>query len=151
MNPPMEYSKTGIAHTEHEEGCRLTAYPDQGGFSIGYGHRGVAEGSTCTQEQAEAWLLEDIQWASAEVNRMVKVSLTQGEFDALVDFVFNIGPVHFESSTLLKKLNAGDYQGAAAEFERWDKAGGQVVAGLLSRRKAEEVEFLAVDPDMLNG
>ena len=145
LNPPMIYSKSGLELTEQFEGCRLTAYRDQGGvLTIGYGHtHGVQEGDTCTQEQAEAGLASDIAWASLAVNRLVSVPLNQAEYDALTDFVFNVGSGNFSTSTLLAKLNAGDFIGAAAEFDRWDKAGGQVVAGLLRRRQAETDEFLA--------
>jgi lysozyme len=94
-----------------------------------------------TQAQADAWLLEDILWAAEVVNRVVTVTLTQGEFDALTDFVFNDGSGNFESSTMLRLLNSGNYAGAAAQFDLWDHAGGQVVAGLLRRRQAETTEF----------
>lgn len=139
----MQYSATGARLTESFEGCKLVAYQDQVGvWTIGYGHtRGVAEGMTCTQEQAEAWLMEDAQEAADAVNRLVQVQLTQSEFDALVDFTFNLGAGALEGSTLLRLLNAGDFAGAAEQFERWDHAGGQVVAGLLRRRQAEETEF----------
>ena len=139
----MQYSKQGLALTEQFEGCRLEAYLDQVGVpTIGYGHtRGVRLGMTCTQEQAEAWLREDIALCEQDVNTHVKVPLTQGEFDALVDFAFNLGCGSLNGSTLLHLLNAGDYHGAAAEFEKWDHAGGKVVSGLLRRRIAEEAEF----------
>ena len=139
----MQYSKQGVALTERFEGVRLTAYQDQVGvWTIGYGHtRGVRPGDTCTLEQAQAWLLEDIAICEQDVNTHVKVPLTQGEFDALVDFAFNLGCASLNGSTLLRLLNAGDYHGAAAEFERWDHAGGKAVAGLLRRRQAEEAEF----------
>lgn len=141
----MTYSKDGLHLTEQFEGCRLVAYPDQGGVpTIGYGHTfNVSLGDTCTQEQAEAWLQEDIGAAVDVVNRFVKVPLTQGEFDALVDFEFNLGAKSLRDSTLLRLLNAGNYAGASEQFERWDKCNGQVVAGLLRRRLAEEAEFKA--------
>jgi lysozyme len=141
VNQNLQY--TGQALTEQFEGCSLTAYQDSGGvWTIGFGHTaGVTEGMTCTQAQAEAWLLEDIQWAVSTVQNRVLVPLTQGEFDALVDFVFNVGSGNFASSTMLRMLNAGNFAGAADQFARWDLAGGQVVAGLLRRRIAEEGEF----------
>jgi lysozyme len=141
----MIYSNTGLHLTEESEGCRLRAYPDSTGIpTIGYGHtKGVRLGDVCTQEQAERWLREDIAYAEAEVNRVVRVPLTQGEFDALVDFTFNCGRGNFDHSTLLALVNKGDMVHAAAQFERWDKAGGKVVAGLLRRRQAEAAEFLA--------
>jgi lysozyme len=101
----------------------------------------VREGLTITREQAEQLLLGDVSKAVATVNRVVTVDLTQDEFDALVDFTFNLGCSAFESSTLLKDLNKGDIAGAAAQFERFDHAGGKVVAGLLRRRTAEASLF----------
>ena len=83
----------------------------------------------------------DTSWASQTVNLYVTIALTQGEFDALVDFVFNLGGGSFEHSTLLVMVNQRNFAAAAAQFERWDHAGGQVVAGLLRRRLAEEAEF----------
>lgn len=139
----MTYSSDGLHLTEQFESCKLAAYLDDAGvLTIGWGHTaGVQLGDTCTQAQADAWLAQDIQWAAAVVNHYVIVPLTQPEFDALADFVFNVGSGNFKSSTLLTKLNAGDYAGAAGEFERWDKASGVVVAGLLRRRVAEKSEF----------
>jgi lysozyme len=135
------YSKAALAMTESFEGCRLEAYQDQGGrWTIGYGHtRGVAPGMGCTREQAEAWLIEDLAAAEASVSRLVKLELTQGEFDALVDFEFNTG--HLAGSTLLRLLNAGEIRPAAAEFAKWDHVNGKEVAGLLRRRLAEREEF----------
>jgi lysozyme len=135
----MTYSQDGIHLTESFESCRLTAYLDSVGVpTIGWGHtNGVKIGMTCTQEQADAWLQQDIQSSVNAVNSMVKVQLRQQEFDALVDFTFNLGAGNLEHSTLLRLLNAGNFQGAAAEFDKWDRAGGQVLAGLLRRRQAE--------------
>jgi lysozyme len=139
----MTYSEDGLHLTEQFEGCKLDAYQDSVGVAtIGYGHtRNVTMGMTCTQEQAEQWLQEDIQSAADAVNRLVTVELTQQEFDALVDFTFNLGAGNLQSSTLLRLLNSGDYTGAAGEFDKWDRAGGQVLAGLLRRRQAEADMF----------
>ena len=139
----MTYSKSGLALTEQFEGCRLVAYFDQTGRpTIGYGHTsGVLMGDTCTEAQADAWLAQDISWAVNAVNRLVTVALTQPEFDALVDFVFNAGVGNFASSTMLRLLNQGQFVLDSAEFDKWDHAGGQVVAGLLRRRQAETNEF----------
>jgi lysozyme len=141
----VNYSKTGNALTESFEGCRLSSYPDQTGvWTIGYGHtKDVHPGMFCTVAQAEQWLAEDIQWASDEVNKCVYVALSQGEFDALVDFTFNLGSSNFYHSSLLRLVNLGNLAAAANEFARWDRAGGKVVAGLLRRRLAEEGEFNA--------
>ena len=145
----MNYSKNGLHLTEQFEGCKLTAYPDPatGGdpWTIGYGHTGsdVHKGLTITQEQAEELLMKDIQKAVQSVNSKVTTDITQNEFDALVDFVFNCGAGNFAGSTLLKKINAGDMEGAAHEFEKWDMAAGKHMAGLLKRRHAETLEFIS--------
>jgi lysozyme len=138
------YSQDGLALTEQFEGCMLTAYQDQVGvWTIGYGHTGsdVHSGLTITQDQAEALLASDIAAAAVFVNQAVTVPLAQNEFDALVDFVFNLGRGAFAGSTLLKELNAGQFSNAAAQFALWSHAGGQVVAGLLRRRQAEMALF----------
>jgi lysozyme len=130
--------------TERFEGLNLSAYQDVVGvWTIGYGHTGpeVIPGLTITQEQAEAYLQEDIADTVDAVNGLVHANLTQSQFDALVDFVFNLGRKNFATSTLLQKLNAGDYDGAADEFEKWSHAGGKLVAGLLRRRREEREQF----------
>jgi lysozyme len=145
MEYTLEYSKTGLQLTEGFEGCRLKAYQDSRGiWTIGYGHtHGVTPYLTCTQADAERWLAADIAWAVAEVNRLVQVPITQGEFDALVDFTFNCGAGNFQHSALLALLNHKDHVKAAAEFQKWDKCGGVPLPGLLRRRKAEALEFQA--------
>ena len=140
----MEYSKRGMALTEGFESCRLTAYQDiKGIWTIGWGHTGpeVVEGLTITQNQADSQLVMDLQRAENMVNTCVTVDLSQGQYDALVDFAFNLGCNAEKGSTLLKLVNAGDFAGAAAQFQLWDHASGKVVAGLLRRRIAEEQEF----------
>src|ERR1700761_7803938 len=140
----LTYSKDGLTLTEQFEGCRLVAYQDQVGvWTIGYGHTGsgVVAGLTITQDQAKDLLTSDVAASAAYVNAAVMVELQQNEFDALVDFVFNLGRGAFAGSTLLKNLNAGQFDAAAAQFDLWDHAGGQVVAGLLRRRQAEEALF----------
>ena len=143
MNPYMQYSATGLLLTQSFEGCKLMAYPDSKGIpTIGFGHtRNVHLGDSCTQEQADAWLDSDVQGAVYTVNHYVAINLSQPEFDALVDLVFNIGTSAFANSTMLRLLNCGDLIGASLEFEKWDHAGGVVVAGLLRRRVAERLEF----------
>ena len=145
----MQYSKDGLHLTERFEGCRLVAYPDPGSggdpWTIGYGHTGpeVVEGLEITQDQAEQYLVQDIKQAEANVNAVVHVELTQEEFDALVDFAFNCGCRNLDSSTLMKKLNAGDYDGASHEFIKWDMAAGHHMSGLLKRREAEAAMFIS--------
>lgn len=143
MKNKLAYSKTGIALTERFEGCRLAAYRDGAGvLTIGYGHTNhVISGMTCTQEQADFWLQQDISEAANAVNKFVDIQLTQPEFDALTDFVFNLGIGAFYKSTMLKDLNAGKIAEAADQFPLWDHDAGHVVAGLLRRRVAEQEEF----------
>lgn len=140
----MIYSQNGLKLTEQFEGCKLVAYLDQGGTpTIGYGHTvGVKMGMTCTQEQAESWLLQDVQNAVKTVNDLVHVGLSQNQFDALVDLVFNVGSGNFAGSTLLKYLNIGSYERASEEFQKWNKSGGIVRDGLTRRRIAEDDLFL---------
>ena len=143
MKPEMRYSGTGLNLTEKFEGCKLTAYQDAGGvWTNGYGNtHGVVPRSTITAQQASADLSANIQNSVNDINRLVTVPLTQAQFDALVDFDFNLGRGNLASSTLLSRLNAGDFAGAAAQFDRWDRCDGTVVAGLLRRRQAETAEF----------
>lgn len=127
------------------EGLRLEAYLDTGGvWTIGYGHTGeeVKRGLTIGLAQAETWLTEDLREAEGYVSKLVKVGLTQNQFDALVSFVYNIGGTAFGYSTLLRKLNAGDYEGAANQLLRWNKDNGKVIGGLTNRRKKERELFL---------
>ena len=142
----MQTSERGLEFIAEHEGLELHAYPDPGSggdpYTIGYGHtRGVKPGDTCTKEQALEWLREDVDEAERAIDRLVTVSLTQDQFDALVSFVFNLGAGNFGSSTLLKRINMGDFAGAADEFPRWNRAAGRVMAGLTKRRHAEAALF----------
>jgi lysozyme len=139
----LTYSKSGLVLTELFEGDVLTAYQDQKGvWTIGYGHTaGVQPGQKITQAQAEAFLLGDVSTAVNCVNDVIEVLLTQAQFDALVDFTFNLGAGNFKGSTLLKDINAGNFPAAIAQFKLWDHCGGVVNAGLLRRRTAEAAEF----------
>lgn len=128
------------------EGLRLEAYlPTPNDVpTIGYGHtKGVRMGQRISLAQAEQFLLEDVDWAEDAVNSLVKVRLSQNQFDALVSFVFNVGATAFSKSTLLRLLNAGDYKGAADQFLRWNKQAGKVLRGLDTRRKEERALFLS--------
>jgi lysozyme len=140
----LTFSQNGLSLTKKFEGLRLTAYQDQGGvWTIGYGHTGsdVQAGLTITDDQASDLLMKDTAKAVAAVYRLVSVPLTQNQFDALVDFVFNVGGGNFQSSTLLRDLNASNFAGAAAEFQKWDHVHTVVVPGLLARRQAEAKLF----------
>lgn len=141
----MTYSKDGLALTEKFEGFRLTAYQDVGGvWTIGYGHtKDVQPGQVISINQADQFLMDDIQYAEDTVNELVTVKLTQSEFDALVDFVFNVGEGNFKNSTMLKLLNSGQYLMAATEFAKWSHVSGKIVADLLNRRITEEKEFVS--------
>jgi lysozyme len=139
----LTYSKNGLALTELFEGDVLTAYQDQKGvWTVGYGHTaGVHPGLKITQAQADAFLLGDVSTAVNCVNDVIEVPLTQAQFDALVDFTFNLGSGNFKGSTLLKDINAGNFPAGIAQFKLWDHCGGVVNDGLLRRRNAEAAEF----------
>lgn len=139
-------SENGLNLIKKYEGCRLSAYQNKGDVpTIGYGHTaGVKIGQKITQSEADALLKSDIKEFEGYVKSMVKVPLTQSQFDALVSFTYNFGPGKLKSSTLLKKLNSGDYNGAAAEFSKWNTAyGGKELAGLTRRRNEEKMMFCA--------
>jgi lysozyme len=127
------------------EGCKLTAYLCPAGIpTIGYGHtHNVKLGDTCTQQQADEWLEDDFFYATSDVKAVVKVPLTDNQLDALASFVFNLGVRKLIRSTLLKKLNAKDYTGAANEFDKWVFAAGKKLNGLIARRAAEKALFLS--------
>lgn len=136
-------SQQAVNLVKASEGCRLTAYTDSVGvLTIGYGHTGgVRPGQTITQEQADAFLVQDLATAAAAVSRHVVVPLNQNQFDALTSFVFNLGEGALERSTLLKLLNQRNYQAAAAQFPVWCMAGGQALRGLIERRAKERTLF----------
>lgn len=146
----MQTSEKGIALIKEFEGCRLTAYQDSVGvWTIGYGWtqpvdgKPIRAGMTIKQETAERLLKTGLVSYESDVSRLVKVGLNQDQFDALVSFTYNLGARSLSTSTLLRKLNAGDYAGAADEFLRWNKAGGKVLNGLTRRREAERALFLS--------
>ena len=132
------------------EGFSAQPYDDYKGESVGYGRlfpRGQAPRNV-TEQQATQWLTEDIQTAAKAVDSMVKVPLTQAQRTALISFTYNLGTGNLASSTLLKKLNTGDYEGAADELPRWNQAGGKVLPGLVNRRARERAMFLS-EPQLL--
>jgi lysozyme len=137
-------SVEGLNAIKKHEGLVLSVYRDQAGLpTIGYGHL-IKPGESfgpITEAEASALLMRDVQVAIDAVNGVVTVPLSQSEFDALVSLAYNIGGGAFASSTLVRKLNAGDRAGATAEFVRWNKVrqGGALVdsAGLTNRRLAE--------------
>ncbi|OBU85885.1 lysozyme [Chromobacterium subtsugae] len=140
----MKTNAEGIALIQQFEGLRLQAYQDVVGvWTIGYGHTGpdVRAGLTITQAQATQLLAADLARFEAGVGRLVSVPLNGNQFSALVSFTYNLGLGSLQSSTLLRLLNTGDYAGAAGQFPRWDRAGGQQLPGLLKRRLAEQALF----------
>ncbi|MDF2514624.1 MAG: muraminidase [Herbinix sp.] len=146
---PMKTNDTGIRLIKSFEGCKLTAYQCPAKkWTIGYGHTGKVDGTSITKgmkiTEAKAIELLKVDLISFEksVNNLVKVNLTENQFAALVSFTYNVGAGNLKRSTLLRKLNAGDYIGAAAEFVKWNKAGGIVLAGLTRRRKEEQALFM---------
>lgn len=141
-----EYSAAGIALTKEFEGLRLEAYRDCAGvWTIGYGHTGpdVHAGRRVTEPEAAELLLSDLGNAIVCVNRAVglRVELAQHEFDALVDFCFNVGRRNFQESHLLGYVNAGDSVSAADQFRLWVHVEGKAVPGLVRRRAAEADMF----------
>lgn len=147
----MKLSERGEALIKEFESCRLKAYQDGGAvWTIGWGHtNGVKEGDTITQAEADSLFDTEIKIYEDGVNDLVEIPLTQNEFDALVSFAYNVGldidtdntAEGLGDSTLLRKLNAGDLEGAANEFPKWSKDNGKVIAGLTRRRLAEQALF----------
>ena len=142
----MQTSEKGFDLIRNYEGLQLAAYICPGGkLTIGYGHTGpdVTDGRRIDAEEANELLGRDVERFERAVNELVTVPMTQGMFDALISFSFNLGAGSLKSSTLLKKLNADDREGAADEFLKWNKAKGKVLAGLTARRESERELFLA--------
>ncbi|MDS0828893.1 lysozyme [Serratia marcescens] len=141
----MKTSSKGRTLIKKFESLQLVAYRDSVGvLTIGYGHtHGVQWGDTVTTIEAEDLLTADLANVEKTLASAVHVPLNQNQYDALASFIFNLGPGNFNSSTLLKKLNNGDYQGAADEIPRWNRAGGKELRGLTRRRAAERELFLS--------
>ena len=130
------------------EGCRLKAYPDPGSggdpWTIGHGATGpgIRKGVVWTQAQADGRLSADLIGFNAAVSKALgNAPATEGQRAALISFAYNVGVNAMATSTLIKKHRAGDYAGAAAEFARWNKASGKVLAGLTKRRAAEAAVY----------
>lgn len=146
----MKTSDRGISLIKQFEGCELAAYQDSVGvWTIGYGWthavdgKPIKRGMKIDQATADRLLKTGLVQFENDILKLVKVKLNQNQFDALVSFAYNVGTRALSTSTLLKKLNAGDYRGAGDEFPRWDKAGGKVLTGLARRRGAEKQLFLS--------
>jgi len=150
----MKISTNGLRLKKYFESCKLQAYPDPGSadgnpWTIGWGHTGkeVIKGLIWTQEQADAALEKSADKFSAGVGSLLSIPVNQSQFDALVCLAYNIGTGALSSSTLLKMINSGDFEGAAAQFLRWNKNDGKVMLGLARRRLAEKYLFEGHDVD----
>tara|TARA_R110000796_G_scaffold106622_1_gene217084 strand:+ start:357 stop:800 length:444 start_codon:yes stop_codon:yes gene_type:complete len=139
----MQISQEGLALIKKFEGCELEAYRCSANvLTIGYGHtKGVKEGDTITKDEAEYMLQEEMIEYEGYVNDMVDVELNQSQYDSLCAWVYNLGPNNFQSSTLLKVLNEEKYNEIPQQIKRWNKAGGEVLDGLIRRREAEALLF----------
>lgn len=145
----MNISQEGLDLIKQFEGFSASPYPDVAKIAtIGYGTTKYPNGkavqlsdSACTKAQAEQWLQNALESFISDLNRLVKVQVTQSQFDALCSLIYNIGTSNFSTSTLLKKLNKQD-PSVADEFLRWNIAGGKIVEGLTNRRKQERALFL---------
>lgn len=151
-NQGMQLSEQGLSLIKSFEGClkkrpdgTLEAYRCPAGvWTIGWGcTEGVREGMIISVAEASRLLARELGHFEIVVGRLVKVRLTQGEFDALVSFVYNVGEGAFARSTLLRQLNAGNYASVPAQLLRFTRGGGRVLPGLVRRRKAEAALFLA--------
>lgn len=141
----MKVSDRGLDLVKEFEGYACEPYKDVGDkLSWGYGHLGKSgevPPKKISESDATALLCADMELAEAAVEGLVDVDLTQSQFDSLCSLAFNIGRTNLMTSTLLRKLNASDYDGAANEFPRWCKVNGKEVPGLLRRRLAEKALF----------
>lgn len=139
----MHISEEGIRLIKHFEGCELEAYQCAAGvWTCGWGStKGVKQGDVWTQEKADFLLEEELEVYCGYVKDAVKVPLNQCQLDSLTSWVYNLGNGSLKSSTLLKVLNSGDYEGVPEQILRWNKANGQVLEGLTRRRRAEALLF----------
>ena len=135
----MKISEEGKALIKKFEGCELESYRCSADVStIGFGHtKGVSDGDSCTQDEADQMLTEDLEEFEGYVDKLVTVDLEQNQFDALVAWTFNLGPTHLKWSTMLEVLNEGKKSEVPFQMKRWNKAGGNVLQGLVRRREAE--------------
>ncbi len=148
----MKTSREGLDLIKGFEGLELVAYEDAAGvLTIGYGHTSMAgpplvtEGMIITEQEANDMLVRDVVKYEQAVTRYLTRAPTQHEFDAMVSLCYNIGPDNFSRSSVLKYFNAGDKGQAAASFALWNKAGGKVLKGLVTRRAAEAKHFRTPD------
>lgn len=144
----MKTGKEGKNLIKMYEGFSAFAYLCPAGvMTIGFGTtringKPVSQNQKITIDEANVLLEQDLKKFEDSINSLVKVDLMQNQFDALVSFVYNLGAENFKKSTLLKKINAGEFSEAAEEFLKWNKAKGKVLPGLTRRREAEKTLFL---------
>ena len=140
----MRISDKGFQLIKDFEGCELKAYQCAAGvWTIGYGHtKDVQEGDICSLEKAEHLLQRELEEEYEKyINELVTVPMNQCQFDALVSWVYNLGPANLKKSSMLRVLNEGKYEEVPAQIKRWNKAGGKVLDGLIRRREAEAEMF----------
>jgi len=144
----MALNVAGLDLLTRYEDFRPKPYDDgTGTLTIGYGHtRSAVMPALITEEEARELLRQDLEYFSAVLYRNVLVPLNENQFSALVSFVYNVGEGNFRNSTLLKKLNNQNFKAASAEFEKWTKADGRVLTGLIRRRAAEQQLFRTAPP-----
>lgn len=137
-------NKTAVELIKEEEQLRLEAYELGGLWLIGYGHLMLeGEKDVITEEEAEAFLVDDLLWCEGALERMVETHVTHNEFSALSAFCYNVGSGKTRGSSIVKRLNAEDRQGAADAFLLWNRMNGQVMTALAKRRARERTLFLA--------
>jgi lysozyme len=163
-NEQLSLSPPGANLVKHFESCMKNCGPDRyaaykcpaGVWTIGWGtttehgHK-IKSGLVWSGAQCDDAFLHDMIEFEAHVKRLVKVKLTQWQFDALTSFTYNCGAGALSSSTLLKKVNAGDFEGAALEFHKWNKSNGKVLAGLVRRRASESLLFQNIADENYDG
>lgn len=161
INGELSLSPPGANLVKHFESCMKKCGPDRytayrcpaNVITIGWGTtgHGIKMGDTWSLARCNAMFLEDMRVFEDDVKRLVKIALTQWQFDALVSFAYNVGAGALGKSTLLKKVNAGDFEGAALEFHKWNKAGGKVMSGLVRRRASEALLFQNIADEDYDG
>jgi lysozyme len=161
-NEALVLSSAGANLIKHFESCMKNCGPDRyttyrcpaGVVTIGWGttdKRKFNAGDVWTRAQCDAAFLEDMRIYESDVKRLVKVKLTQWQYDALVSFCYNCGSGNLAKSTLLRKVNAQDFEGAALEFQKWNKGNGKVLAGLVRRRASESLLFQNIADENYDG
>lgn len=142
----MKTSPAGVTMIKRFESCRLHAYTDvANNWTIGWGHVSVDihQGVVWTQAKCDEQLVRDLIKFENALNGMLTVELNQNQYDSLIDFVYNAGPGNLEKSTLLKKVNESDFEGASKQFGRWAHSNGKLIPALVKRRAYEKDLFMS--------